>query len=370
MASNINRVPWAEIQALKDPIAQFSSLRSAPGPVAVLCEAQEFAVASEWVRDAGLVGVGIVSKLEFIEGMRNWLPVGSGVTFTKSPKTADVGLEARNLAVCLVQSNDYEVTKRCILSLLTSGASLDQMVLLDNGSSDGSGARLWITFPELTMIRSPGQLPYCSAFNLCAAIGTSRGAENLLILNNDIFDFSPNFLENLHARISDEIAFASPVLLDCGSSKVLRGGAYPAFGFTHEFGTECFLVSSSVWLALGGFREEFEMYGEDLDLLFRAKKRFQAIGVFSEAASIRHDCGTNIQRAKLPNSRRYAIRMRNLIWLHRIYPSMATYSAVRTLANYLLASARGNRGLIALLWSLTGIARAVLSPYQPKESDQ
>jgi GT2 family glycosyltransferase len=371
MSNEITRLTWEETKELDEPVLEIALRRSSSGPIAIISQDQNLSEASEWVGNVGLSGIGIISHQDssiLSDYLSPALPEAEkrGTPSGASPYP----IKSISSAVCLVQTNDYVVTRRCILSLRAAGVAESQIFLLDNGSSDKSGAKLWATFPELTMVRSLVQLPYCQAFNSCASVATRHGASELLILNNDIFDFSANFLEILRENLSGSKVFSSPSLLDCDSSTVVRGGAYPAFGFTHEFGTECFLVRASVWIELGGFREGFQMYGEDLDLLFRARAAFQATGVFSETATIRHDCGMNTQRGRLNHLRRYALRMRNLVWLHRTYSGRATHSMARTVANYLLGIAKGQSGLIALLWSLVGVFYGFSKRIKAKETKE
>lgn len=350
MEPEITCVEWGSPTLSRYVSEPTEGTRRLLSPLALLCEDNELDQANNIILKSRLSGIGAISRRDS-DLFNNYKPLNASMPSGKLSRNV---APSRNVIACLVQTNDYAVTRRCLLSLIDSGTPCSDIVLLDNGSDDGSGARLWIEFPQMTMLAVKNQLPYCTAFNLCASVAVEQGGSYILILNNDLFDFSKGFVKFLKSQIRDNVIFSSPSLLDCRSEELIRAGPYSAFGFTHEIGTECFLVSSVAWSKLGGFRENFKMYGEDLDLLFRSKRAMRSLGEFSLDARMRHDCGQNTQRVRLSGLTRYLLRMRNLVWLNRLYPEYVQRPKSRTIANYLLGTIRGPNSLASFSLSVIG----------------
>jgi GT2 family glycosyltransferase len=79
--------------------------------------------------------------------------------------------------------------------------------------------------------------------------------------------------------------------------------------------TGCFLlIRRDMWLALGGFREEFFMYGEEADLCLRARK-LGAKPIVSSAATIIHYGGAS-EKVRADKMVRLLKAKRLLIYFH------------------------------------------------------
>ena len=81
-----------------------------------------------------------------------------------------------------------------------------EVILVDNGSSDGSCAFVASSYPWVHMIELPENFGFCKAVN--EGIKASR-APYVLLLNNDI-EVTPDFIEEMLAAI--RIKKHSPVL--------------------------------------------------------------------------------------------------------------------------------------------------------------
>jgi hypothetical protein len=56
------------------------------------------------------------------------------------------------IAVIILNHNTHQMTSDCISSLLAMDAKSYEVVVVDNGSSDGSAQRLARKFPQITVI--------------------------------------------------------------------------------------------------------------------------------------------------------------------------------------------------------------------------
>ncbi|MFH1861581.1 MAG: glycosyltransferase family 2 protein [bacterium] len=116
-------------------------------------------------------------------------------------------------------------TVRSLISLLHPGC---RVVVVDDGSTDGTSAILGSEFPDVTILRGDGNLWWSGAINLGARYALENGADYVLLLNNDVF-LHPQFLEELligarefpDSLIASKILFASePWKIWCMGGKV------------------------------------------------------------------------------------------------------------------------------------------------------
>ena len=93
--------------------------------------------------------------------------------------------------------NRKEFTRSCLRALHHQTVS-DQLriIVVDDGSSDGTGEMLAIEFPDVIVLHGDGNLFWTAAINLGIRHALALGAEYILTLNNDTVA-SENFLEQM-----------------------------------------------------------------------------------------------------------------------------------------------------------------------------
>ena len=88
-----------------------------------------------------------------------------------------------SVSVCVVSFNTCELLDRCIQAAVDDCAELDaEIIVVDNGSRDGSAALVRERFPSIRLIANAENRFYAAANN--QAIGVSRG-RHVLVLNSD-----------------------------------------------------------------------------------------------------------------------------------------------------------------------------------------
>jgi len=97
--------------------------------------------------------------------------------------------------------NGFEDTVECIHSLQNATYPNLGFVLVDNGSPDGSGDRLRITFPSLPIILLKENTGYAAGNNVGIRFALEQGFDYVLVLNNDVI-VNPRFLEPM-VKISE-----------------------------------------------------------------------------------------------------------------------------------------------------------------------
>jgi N-acetylglucosaminyl-diphospho-decaprenol L-rhamnosyltransferase len=203
----------------------------------------------------------------------------------------------------------------CVASLRAN--AIDDVVVVDNGSTDGSQALLAAADPGVRWVRSGANVGYGRAANLGAA---TTGGNDLLICNPDLV-IAPGAVQTLAARLdaAPRLGVVGPRLLNADGSRYpsartfpdigdaighgLLGMVAPANRFTrryrlldwdHAEATDvdwvsgaCFLARRRAWDQIGGFDPAFFMYMEDVDLCWRMRHAGWATG-YEPRATVTH----------------------------------------------------------------------------------
>lgn len=188
------------------------------------------------------------------------------------------------------------VTAECIGSLLRQDYGDLTVLLVDNASPDGAGDRLRARFPQIRYVQTGANLGYTGGNNRGIQIAIDQGADFLLVVNNDTV-LDPGCVALLvdAARRGTSVGAVAPKILyfDDPARIAFAGGDHStlrALG-KHRRAAErddpkepprveeitfvtgsCFLMPSPVARELGGFREDFFMYCEDVELSLRARR--------------------------------------------------------------------------------------------------
>ncbi len=210
----------------------------------------------------------------------------------------------------------------CLQTLVSESPA--EVVVVDNGSHDGSLARAHREFPTVEVVVPGRNLGYGAAANRGAAATT---AELILVCNPDL-SVHPGAMAALVAVLDEqpEVAVTGPLirtpsgdrypsarrfpsLIDAAGHAVL-GLFVPNNRFTRTYQRSdvamadgasqrvdwlsgaCFLVRRSAFEAIGGFDEAYFMYAEDVDLCWRlARAGWKA--TFVPTAEVVHTQGVS-----------------------------------------------------------------------------
>jgi N-acetylglucosaminyl-diphospho-decaprenol L-rhamnosyltransferase len=211
-----------------------------------------------------------------------------------------------DLSVVIVNFNTRDALRDCLHSLLPELAGISHEVLIvDNGSTDGSVAMLATEFPSVTVLTNPQNLGFARANNRALRRASGRW---LLLLNPDTLvkagavDTLLTALRNLPGAVAVgprvirpdgrldlacRRSFPSPGVAAArlmGLSRMFpRSRIFARYNRTFDdpetpgeidAGTAAaMLFTRDPIAAIQFFDEEFFMYGEDLDLCYRLKQR-------------------------------------------------------------------------------------------------
>ena len=192
-------------------------------------------------------------------------------------------------SIILVSYNGIEYLQPCIDSIHYEITSEDEIILVDNASTDASVRLVQAHFSQVRLICNDTNRGFAVACNQGAYI--ARG-DTLIFLNQDT-RVQPGWLVGLLAALEQDhgIGLATSKLLlmsqperihMCGQDIHFTGLAFgrgfltKSEGFTHArkvgaVSGASFAISKELWQKLGGFDPELYMYYEETDLCWRAR---------------------------------------------------------------------------------------------------
>jgi GT2 family glycosyltransferase len=243
------------------------------------------------------------------------------------------------ISAVVVNWNLKDDTLECINSLLNAGLNPEEIILIDNGSSDGSISAFENQYEKrIKLIKNPRNFGYTHAINQGIEQALSCKVEWIFLLNNDAI-VSPDIFEIFYSTIREapQYSIISPVIFyHADSNRIWFFGdqLFPGTLLTHDkfrnkrynpnlqgiipvdFVNGCgMLVNYKVFEEIGLFDPGFIMYGEEVDFCWRAQLAgFQM--ATSTKAHMWHKESLSAKRV-LPQSR--YLKIRNQIIFYRRY---------------------------------------------------
>ncbi|WP_291777390.1 glycosyltransferase family 2 protein [Cecembia sp.] len=101
-----------------------------------------------------------------------------------------------SVALIIINWNGFLLTKRCLLSLEKILYPKVQIIVVDNGSKDGSLEKLQKEFTTPYYLKNDKNLGFTGGNNLGIAYAMDKGFDYIVLLNNDT-EVKPDFLEEL-----------------------------------------------------------------------------------------------------------------------------------------------------------------------------
>ena len=228
--------------------------------------------------------------------------------------------EVLPISVVVVSYNSRELLRACLASTASEGAN--EVIVIDNASSDGSAEMVADEFPWIRMLRSEQNDGYGAAANLAIA---SCSAKYVLLLNCDTL-LHPGTLQALCEYLDQhpEVAIVGPALVNPDGTP--QASCFPFPTPLHTLLRETSL--SSVWngsvsnrsprfagavpwvlgaaLAIrrhafesvGGFDRSFFMYFEEVDLCYRLSRAGWQTH-FAPSATVTHVGGASTKPLRL-----------------------------------------------------------------------
>jgi GT2 family glycosyltransferase len=236
------------------------------------------------------------------------------------------------LSVLIVAWNSREELGRTLPALLPELGDGDELIVVDNDSSDGTAEAVLELAPRARVLRTGRNLGFAGGCNAGAA---AASGELLVILNPDAAPL-PGFGAAIRRPWLQGRGWAAwqALVADAGGTRINSAGnpvhftgivwagghgrpigEAPAAGEVVALSGACLAIPLRTWREVGGFPESFFLYHEDVDLSLRLHLRGGTLGI-EPAAVVDHDYEFGAREHKW----RWLERNR-LAFLVRAYPT-------------------------------------------------
>lgn len=214
------------------------------------------------------------------------------------------------LSVCILSFNTKKLTLECLQSIYAFEVENIEVLVLDNNSNDGSEAAIRKQFPKVRLFSKKQNLGFSKGNNFL--LKQAKG-KYILFLNSDIRVLNDG-IQNLldcYQKNEKNVAFMGAKLLNPNMSPQSSCGLFYTlpvvfvalflkgdyWGLTRNSPNRfcivdwvsgaCLMTTRHRMDNLGGFDEEIFMYMEEIDLLYRARKK-QLLTAFCPRAHFIH----------------------------------------------------------------------------------
>lgn len=234
-------------------------------------------------------------------------------------------MPAMGLSVIVPTRETRDVTLRCLSTVAEAGrAIVTEVVLIDDGSRDGTAEAVSRRFPETRVVRHETPLGFTASANA----GLRLASQPLILLLNSDTEVPSGALETLVAAFDGDprLGIVGAQLLYPDGSGQWSGGRAPtlAWLFAESSGLARALarlpgyravrplaatsdrdvdwvtgaalaMRREVWDAVGPLDEGFRTYAQDLDFCLRARDRGWAVRIVARCR-VRHHHGVTVAR--------------------------------------------------------------------------
>ncbi len=277
-------------------------------------------------------------------------------------------MEKSKTSIILLNWNNLSDLKECLNSLVRIDYLNYEIILVDNGSSDDSAEKIKKMFPQIIPIKNDENLGFAEGNNVGIRYAMAKGADYILLLNNDTV-VEPDFLSIL-VRVAEsdaEIGIVGPRIFFYDSKTLWFAGGIlnRKTGFTYHLGegrqdvdqfdkiieadfiSGCaMLIKKSVLMKIGFLDKDYFNSHEDADFCLRAKNAGFKI-LFEPKAVIYHKLARSMGGRKSPFYLYYRTRNHLLFRKKRyinapfFWPIFLFLALKRTLGSLLLGQPKG-----------------------------
>ncbi len=276
-------------------------------------------------------------------------------------------------SLVVLNYNERELLIDCVASMIEAVGPNDEIIVVDNGSSDGSADAVAEAFPGVVLLRLPENR---YIFSLNDGLAAARG-EFVAFCNNDM-RVEDNFVEEaLACFVADDIfAVCSRVLDKNGDEQGTRTAGFWEHGLLFyqplphaDVSTDCFFAVGGqsffrrrLLLEVGSIDELlWPMYHEDIELSYRAWKDGYRI-VYAPNSVCHHLGGKTSRKVFTATELRSFVRQNELlmVWKNITDASMLAEHVAWMVPRLLVALVRWDKGtLLGFVSALRRLPRAI-----------
>jgi len=200
-----------------------------------------------------------------------------------------------HIKILILNWNGQYLLKPCLESIAAIDYPNYSVMVIDNGSQDDSVKMVNEIFPKVDILELNYNYGFAGGYNRCFAELRDKYSELVLVLNNDT-EVEPDILNSFiqaKEKYGDNNLYGGKIFYKNRPELIWYAGGIinlKIFKISHkgirqfdspEFSTPlqtdyitgcCLFTSMQIINQLNGFDENFNMYGEDVDLCLRAQK--------------------------------------------------------------------------------------------------
>lgn len=206
--------------------------------------------------------------------------------------------------IIILNFNSFEDTKECLFSLKNIDYRNNEIVVVDNCSTDGSYEKLLLEFNHYKIIKSAQNLGYANGNNIGIQYALNMGADYVCLLNNDVVvetNFLTKIIEPFEAQ--QNLGIAGPCICKYKDKNIIQAmganinlytgltqGKYKGVKyneipnenvFAHYLGGACFVCKREVFEKIGLIPENYFLFFEETEFCLKAAKAgFKLLGVY------------------------------------------------------------------------------------------
>lgn len=246
---------------------------------------------------------------------------------------------ARQVSVVILNWKQPVLTAACVAAVQAAGVPPAAIIVVDNGSGDGSPAELARTLdPAVQLIALDANLGFAGGNNVGIRRALADGVDWVLLLNNDAFVAPDLFVQLAQAaQAYPAPALLSPLIVydsapdriwSIGDKRIAGTlltrslyrdqtipGDLPPVIEADFLSACCLLVRRDVFATIGLLDERYFVYGEDADFCLRATRAGFRLAC-APAARVRHAVSASTRH---DDARRLALKLTEQIRFYRTY---------------------------------------------------
>jgi GT2 family glycosyltransferase len=219
------------------------------------------------------------------------------------------------VACVLVTWNSWKQTDRCLRALFRQEYRKLEIIVVDNGSTDGTVQQLRSAYPSVICAENGYNAGFAKACNIGAGMGLERGAEYVWFLNNDT-EAPPETLAKIVTRAEGgpRVGIVGAVLRymhDPSRVQAWGGGSISLWSGYNRHNTRPAALGSNAYITfasalvrrqtfeqLGGLWEEIFLYFEDSDFSLRATRTGWLLEVAEDTAILHAEGGSRANESR------------------------------------------------------------------------
>lgn len=246
------------------------------------------------------------------------------------------------VGLVLLNWNTGEFTIPCLESVAAGSRRPARIVVVDNGSEDGSPDEIAARFPDVELIRNPSNRGFAGGNNLGIQALLEDRSDVVWVLNNDTYvgkDCLKSLLDALETR-PDAAGFSGKIFEGDSGGKIWYAGSvrHPLHGGPKHLLSPvldsrvvngavevpfisgcCMFVPAPVFRRFGGFIESYTAYYEDSEWCWRVSRRGRSM-YYVPRAEMWHRVSASVRKNERKAGKtnlRVFLMNRNQLWTVR-----------------------------------------------------